>query len=172
MTTHNTARRLGLASGTLVMAASLLSACASHSSPANIALNENGGPLSRDQYIVLTPAGRVPLRANSPVTVGGDLDASVSIVPLDGRWSRMAEVQLTQPANGNTPLDGATVLATASMPAMPQMICTGRAVPQGDGRYDIPMAFGMPGAWQMSVQVASGEAAGQITLEVDLPQAG
>lgn len=172
MMTRDRAQRLGLAGGTLAIAAFLLSACGSASPVADITVGGKSGLPTQDQYMVLTPAGRVPLRANVPLDISGNLDANVSIVPREGRWSRLAEVQLTQPANGNAPVDGATVLATASMRGMPQMICTGSAIPEGSGRYGIPMQFGMPGAWQMIIQVLRGDDAGRLTLEVDLPQAG
>lgn len=93
--------------------------------------------------------------ARSIETTAGSLRISARFEPDPPRPGRNT-VQVSLTDQGGSPVEGATLQATATMPAMgsmPEMRAGGTASALGEGRYEVPLELSMAGAWPLSLHI-------------------
>jgi hypothetical protein len=102
---------------------------------------------------LMTADGPQPLQPGRSVQIADDVRGEVTIAGTTAATNggRLLELHLFH--MDNQPIDDAVVRLIAHMPGMEAPSFQEVAAAAGDGSYVVPLAFSMPGEWQMEVEV-------------------
>ncbi len=152
--------------GALLLA---LSACASSASSAP---RGAGDPSARDAAAepdrVELVVGGIPrlLPDGDPISVVDDLRGRVTLRRLaDVRFARVLGVKLD---GDSGPVEGASILVDGRMRHMDHGDFRVIAVAAGPGSYVAPLAFSMPGEWDLQLTIVARGRSGTVSLGLDV----
>lgn len=123
-------------------------------------------PGSTDGLQLVVAGIGTPLPSGEAVPVAADMEAQITFAPGGGRFSRDVSLRLLR-ASGE-PVADATIVATGHMRFMDHGAFRQAATPSRDGEYALPLAFVMPGEWQVDLEIVTPAERGAIQLELDL----
>jgi hypothetical protein len=143
-----------------------------HQLPSGTAPSEpsRSAPAGQPDALELVVAGiGHPLASNDAIPIAGDLAGRLRLNnPGDRHFSRTFDLSLYRGDEPAQPVEGARVKATARMRDMDHGTFEQVAIPTGAGHYLLSLAFPMPGAWRVEVDVATPDTRGAIELDLDL----
>lgn len=127
----------------------------------------SGAPLKDSLQLVV--AG-VPSELPAEVPVRGDIVATFTLLPADGRYQRMLDVDLHYAGTGAPAGDDASIRAVGSMRFMEHddFRADSAVAPELDGHYRIPLGFSMPGEWQIDLAIDTASGPAELALFVEI----
>jgi YtkA-like len=119
-----------------------------------------------DRLQVVVAGIGAPLASDQELPVAGDLLASIAVSPAGARFRRELDVHLVHA--GGAAASDATIVATGHMRFMDHGSFRQAATRSSAGHYALPIAFAMPGEWQIDLEIATPSARGGLQLDLDL----
>jgi hypothetical protein len=129
----------------------------------------SGAPLVDSLQLVV--AG-IPSELPAEVPVAGDIVATFQLIPADGRYQRVLDVELHHTGSGLPAGDSAQIRAIGSMRFMDHddFRADSAIAPEADGHYRIPLEFSMPGEWQIDLAIETDQGPAELALFVEIWQ--
>lgn len=155
--------------GAVILCGMLMTACFGPSAASSS--DGSGGPRvgGDDRYSVLLDGAAAPYSNGQPVVVANDLTAEVTIVPREGRWVRLTTIRLYRKETPEATVAEAAIAARVTMRDMPNVDFHEEVTNLGNGAYEIPLRFSMPGVWRLTLHILDGADDGTVQFDLDLP---
>jgi hypothetical protein len=132
-----------------------------------VAASGDSARANADELQVVTGGIAQPYTGGDAISVAGEVMASLTLAPGDARHSRRADVLLYRRTPAE-PVNDATIQATAHMRYMDHGTFRVVALASDDGHYVLPLAFPMPGEWELDLEITADNTNSAIHLDVNL----
>lgn len=100
------------------------------------------------------------------VPVAAGLLAEISVTRGTAQYERIIQIRLVRMTEMDKGVTGADVSAWSMMNVMGHGGAIQQGEELGDGYYRLPMAFSMPGSWQVDITIDTGQENGTVSIQV------